>query len=151
VSFFNPEAVAQPPTETARAAAAPAVSFVNGQDPSVAAAAAAARNAGAFLGVLTFAAGPTLTSVSPGQLSASSSTPLTLVLAGANLANVTILTLSDSTGITLGAFTIAPDGASISVPVTLAPTTEVRAVTISVAGPDGESPVTAATVFTIVP
>jgi len=151
VSFFNPEAVAQPPSVTASAAAAPAVSFVNGQDPSVAAAAAAARNAGASLGVLTFAAGPTITSVSPGQLSASSSTPLTLVLTGANLGNVTLINLSDSTGITLGVFTIAFDGTSISIPVTLAPTTGIRTVTISVAGPDGESPVTAATVFTIVP
>jgi hypothetical protein len=141
--------VSQPPTVTAAAAAAAAVSFVNGQDPS--SGAAAENNAGGSLGVLTFASGPTIISVSPRQLSASATTPLTLVLAGANLNNVTSITLSDSTGMTLGAFTVALDGTSISIPMTLAPTAEVRSVTISVAGPDGASPVTSATVFTIVP
>ena len=59
--------------------------------------------------------------------------PTTLVITGSGLAGVTGVAITPSTGLTLGALSVAPDGRSVSVPVTVAanaPTTA-RKVTLS--------------------
>jgi len=100
--------------------------------------------------VVTVAAGPTITSVTPTALSITSASP-ELVLTGGNLANVTTVAFDDPTGILIGAIAPSPDGHTLTIQLLLQPTTPPRTVMIAVSGPDGSSVVSSSTVFTLVP
>jgi putative Ig domain-containing protein len=149
LSFFNPAPLPTTQTVRAGAAAAPAVSFANGAS-SVGGAGTIALRAGGTLDALRFAAGPTITEISPAVLSLSAPVP-TLVITGANLFGVTDVTFSDPTGITIGAISASPDGRTLSIPIALAPTTPLATIAIVVTGATGSSPITDQTVVTIVP
>lgn len=69
--------------------------------------------------LLGVARGAYISGVAPRDLPAGSG-PHTVVISGNDFAGVTALAVTPPAGITLGAFSIAPDGRSISVPLTLA-------------------------------
>ena len=78
------------------------------------------------------AVGSYIGSVSPGALAIGSG-PTPLVISGAGLAGVTAVTIAPADGLTLGTISVAPDGLSVTVPVSVAasaPTT-VRKVVLS--------------------
>ena len=70
--------------------------------------------------VVGISRGAYISGVAPSDLPAGSG-PHTVVISGNDLSGVTGLAVNAPAGITLGAFSIAADGRSISVPVTLAP------------------------------
>jgi len=151
VSFFNP---AQPPVlitpPTPQAAAAPAISYLSGPPPSSGGGGSAVPQPSAAIGGATFAAGPTVTSVSPATLSIAAGSQA-LVLSGANLLGASAVNFSDATGIRVNAIDVSADGRTLTASIALAPSTPQATITISVTTASGTSPVTAATVVTIVP
>jgi hypothetical protein len=69
--------------------------------------------------VLGINTGAYITGVAPGGLAIGSG-PTTLVVSGHQLSGVTGLSITPSTGLTLGALSVAPNGNSLSVPVSVA-------------------------------
>jgi YD repeat-containing protein len=81
------------------------------------------------------AKGAYIEGVAPGRFGVGTG-PTALVISGNELGGVTGVTITPSTGLTLGAISVAPDGRSVSVPVTVAanaPAT-VRKVTLAGSG-----------------
>jgi hypothetical protein len=148
LSFFNPAPLATVQTVLPRAATASAVSFAN--RAATGGARTSAPRLGGTLDALRFAAGPTITEVSPAVLSRSAPAPI-MVITGANLFEVTDVTFSDPMGITIGAFSVSPDGRTLSVPIVLSPTTPAATITVTVTGAMGSSPISNQTAVTIVP
>jgi len=151
VSFFNPEPPLSRQSPGQGSAVAGAVSFANGPSPGSGGAGGTGAAVGGTVAVTTFAAGPTVTDVSPRQLSRSAPTTQVLVLTGGNLDGATSVTFTDETGIVEGAISVSADGRSLSIPILLTPSAPDAVLTVFVTTPNGSSPITAATVVTIVP
>ena len=79
------------------------------------------------------ARGAYIEAVTPSRLGIGTG-PTTLVITGNELGGVTGVTLSPSDGLTLGAISVAPDGRSVSVPVTVAPNAATTVRKVKLAG-----------------
>lgn len=82
--------------------------------------------------LLGVAVGAYIDNVSPRTLAIGTG-PTPLVIGGAGLGGVTAVSIQPADGLTLGAISVAPDGTSVTVPVTVAPNapTTVRKVVLS--------------------
>ena len=67
-----------------------------------------------------------------------------MTIAGQGLTGATGVTLDPSTGITIGAPTVSPDGRTVTVSVVVSPSAPQGVVTVVVAGPGFSTPVTGA-------
>jgi predicted secreted protein len=75
----------------------------------------------------------------------------TLTIRGANLTGTSAVAASPSTGITIGTPSVSPDGATVTVSVTLTTATPVGFVNITLSGSYGSTPTTSASSLQVVP
>ena len=84
-----------------------------------------------------------MNSVLPAQVTRNGQ-PVTLTIAGQGLTGATSVTLNPSTGITIGAPTVSPDGRTVTVSVVVSPSAPQGVATVVVSGPGFSTPVTGA-------
>ena len=95
----------------------------------------ASKNVGVVIGNFVRSVSPQNFTVGTG--------PTTLTVSGAGLQTATSVSVIASTGITLGAITVAPDGTSVAVPLTVASGAPISQRRVVVTGPAGVFPVAA--------
>jgi len=88
---------------------------------------------------VSFSNGPSVASVSPGLVSRNGQ-PVTLTINGRNLTGATTVVLSPSTGITVGAPTVSPDGRTVTVSITASASAATGVVDVVVSGPGFSTP-----------
>lgn len=136
LSFFNP-APLQPPAPPAQASSAfGTLSFFN--PAPLAPPNPSPQPSSAEAGV-SFSNGPSVDSVSPGVVTRNGQA-VTLTITGRNLTGATAVTLSPSTGITVGAPTVSPDGTTVTVSITVSAAAPTGVVDVVVSGPGFSTP-----------
>jgi hypothetical protein len=136
LSFFNP-APLQPPTPPAQSSSAfGTLSFFN---PAPLAPPNPPPQASSAEAGVSFSNGPSVDSVSPALISRNGQA-VTLTINGRNLTGATAVTLTPSTGITVGVPTVSPDGSTVTVSITVSASAPTGVVDVVVSGPGFSTP-----------
>ncbi len=140
LSFFNPAPLGPPNPPAQSSSASAALTFFN---PAPLGPPNAPPQSSSAVRVLSFSNGPSVDSVLPAQVTRNGQ-PVTLTIAGQGLTGATGVTLNPSTGITIGAPTVSPDGRTVTVSIVVSPSAPQGVVTVVVSGPGFSTPVTGA-------
>jgi hypothetical protein len=136
LTFFNPAPVQPPNPPPQSSSASGTLSFFN---PAPLAPPNPPPQASSAEAGVSFSNGPSVDSVSPGLVSRNGQ-PVTLTINGRNLTGATTVVLSPSTGITVGAPTVSPDGRTVTVSITASASAATGVVDVVVSGPGFSTP-----------
>jgi hypothetical protein len=140
LTFFNPAPLGPPNPPAQSSSASAALTFFN---PAPLGPPNAPPQSSSAVRVLSFSNGPSVASVLPAQVTRNGQ-PVTLTISGQGLAGATSVTLNPSTGITIGAPTVSPDGRTVTVSIVVSPSAPQGVAIVVVSGPGFSTPVTGA-------
>jgi hypothetical protein len=140
LTFFNPAPLGPPNPPAQSSSASASLTFFN---PAPLGPPNAPPQSSSAVRVLSFSNGPSVASVLPAQVTRNGQ-PVTLTITGQGLAGATSVTLTPSTGITIGAPTVSPDGRTVTVSIVVSPSAPQGVATVVVSGPGFSTPVTGA-------